>query len=135
LWQPPIGFNPTDPRKPNLDLGREISMGSLLDKDQSEESNVEIEALNASRARRNRLLAQDALGRTPLFYAAEKGRMEEVREIIFSFRGTGLFPARLSLITIQDHSGLTAADVAEHNGHEEIASLLRSEEVRMEYYE
>jgi hypothetical protein len=96
---------------------------------------AELEAVKASRARRNRLLAQDALGRTPLFYAAENGRMEEVREIIFSFGGTGLSPARLSVITTKDHSGLTAADVAEQNGHEEIASLLRSEEVRMEYYE
>ncbi len=110
-------------------------MGSLLDKDQSEESNAEIEALNASRERRNRLLAQDALGRTRLFYAAENGRMEEVREILFSFGGTGLFPPRLSVITTRDHAGLTAADVAEQKGHEEIASLLRSEEVRMEYYE
>ena len=110
-------------------------MGSLLDKDQSEESNVEIEALNASRARRNRLLAQDALGRTSLFYAAEKGLEEEVWDIIFSFRGTGLSPTRLKLITTKDHSGLTAADVAEQEGHNEIARLLRAEQARMEYYE
>ena len=126
-------------------------MGRSLDKDESGEAGgagagdaeqppargvqADIEAIRASRERRNRLLAQDALGRTPLFYAAENGRMEEVRRIIFSFGGTGLFPPRLSVITTKDHAGLTAADVAEQNGHEEIADLLRSEEVRMEYYE
>ena len=85
--------------------------------------------------RRRRLFEQDALGRTPLFYAAEKGLEEEVREMIFSLRGTGLGLARLKLITTEDHSGLTAADVAEQNGHEEIARLLRVEQGRMEYYE
>ena len=44
---------------------------------------------------------------------------EEVRKMIFSFRGTGLSPTRLKLITTKDHSGLTAADVAEQNGHKE----------------
>lgn len=96
---------------------------------------AEIEAVRASRARRESFLKQDALGRTRLFYAAENGRMEEVREIIFSFSGTGLSLARLSVITTKDHSGLTAADVAEQNGHEEIARLLRSEQGRMEYFE
>ena len=85
--------------------------------------------------RRRRLLAQDARGRTPLFYAAEKGLEDEVREIIFSFRGTGLGPPRLALIATQDRAGLTAADVAEQNGHTEIARLLRGEQGRMEYFE
>ena len=81
------------------------------------------------------LFQRDSLGRTPLFYAAEKGREEEVREMIFSLRGTGVFPPRLSLIARQDHEGLTAADVAEQNGHQEIARLLRAEQGRMEYFE
>jgi hypothetical protein len=85
--------------------------------------------------RRRRLLAQDGLGRTALFYAAEKGLEEEVKEIIFRFRGTGLAPPRLALITTKDHSGLTAADVAEQNGYTEIARLLRGEQGRMEYFE
>lgn len=85
--------------------------------------------------RRRRLLEQDIVGRTPLFYAAEKGLEEEVKEIIFSFRGTGMFPPRLSLIAQKDVLGLTAADVAEQNGHEEIAQLLRSEQGRMEFFE
>jgi RimJ/RimL family protein N-acetyltransferase len=96
------------------------------------ESSMRVET---HKERRNRLLAQDGLGRTPLFYAAEQGLEEEVEEIIFSFRGTGLGPPRLTLITTKDHSGLTAADVAEQNGHREIARLLRSEQARMEYYE
>ena len=55
--------------------------------------------------------------------------------MIFSLRGTGLSLPRLKLITTKDHSGLTAADVAEENGHEEIARLLRVEQGRMEYFE
>ena len=85
--------------------------------------------------RRKRLLEQDALGRTPLFYAAETGLEEDVMEMIFSLRGTGLGPTRLTLIATKDHSGLTAADVAEQNGHEQIARLLRVEQARMEYHE
>ena len=82
-----------------------------------------------------RLFEQDGLGRTPLFYAAEKGLDEEVKTIIFSLRGTGLSPRRLALIATKDHAGLTAADVAEEHGHKEIAQLLRHEQMRMEYFE
>ena len=84
---------------------------------------------------RKLLFAQDDHGRTPLFYAAEKGLEEEVSEMIFSLRGTGLSLPRLKLITMKDHSGLTAADVAEENGHKKIARLLRVEQGRMEYFE
>ena len=80
------------------------------------------------------LFDQDSEGRTTLFYAAEKGDLEQVRRIIFSLAGTGLWPQRLALIEVKDASGLTAADVAEQAGHKEIASLLRGEQVRMEYY-
>ncbi len=133
-------------------------MGSSLDKDESEEPNKEFgearsagavdaeqqlahmrrvyrEQIAARAERRKNLLEQDALGRTPLFYAAEDGLEEEVREMIYSLRGTGLGPARLELIATKDHAGLTAADVAEQNGHKEIARLLRVEQGRMEYYE
>ena len=98
-------------------------------------SSPEMQAIEAARKRRQRIAEQDARGRTPLFYAAEQGLLEEVSEMIFRFRGTGVFPPRLALISIKDHSGLTAADVAEQNGHEEIARLLRSEQGRMEYFE
>jgi len=77
----------------------------------------------------------DAAGRTALFHAAEKGDMEEVHRIIFSVAGTGVCCQRLSLIQIKDESGATASDVAEQNGHAEIASLLRGEEMRMEFFE
>jgi hypothetical protein len=81
------------------------------------------------------LFAQDSSGRTTLFYAAQRGDLDQVRRIIFSLAGTGLWPQRLALIEIVDASGLTAADVAEQAGHKEIADLLRGEQVRMEYYE
>jgi ankyrin repeat protein len=96
---------------------------------------VDMKRVETRRERRKGLFAQNALGRTPLFYAAENGLEHEVREIIFSLRGTGLGPPRLALITTKDHSGLTAADVAEQNGHEDIASLLRVEQGRMEFFE
>jgi ankyrin repeat protein len=93
------------------------------------------EQLEALAARRKGLFQQDMVGRTPLFYAAERGLAAQVREMIFSLRGTGLAPPRLSLIATKDVTGLTAADVAEQHGHEEIARLLRSEQGRMEFFE
>jgi ankyrin repeat protein len=78
--------------------------------------------------------AQDSVGRTALFYAAERGDLKEVRRIIFSLAGTGLWPQRLALIEVKDSSGLTASDVAEQAGHKEIADLLRGEQMRMEYF-
>ena len=79
--------------------------------------------------------AQDSAGHTTLFYAAERGDLQEVRRIIFSLPGTGLYPQRLSLIEMKDSAGLTASDVAEQAGHKEIAGLLRGEQMRMEYFE
>jgi hypothetical protein len=79
--------------------------------------------------------ARDSLGRTALFYAAERGDLGEVRRIIFRLTGTGVLCQRLSLIKITDSSGLTAGDVAERAGHQEIADLLRSEQERMEFFE
>ena len=81
------------------------------------------------------LFVQDSIGRTTLFYAAERGDLKEVRRIIFSLSGTGLSCQRLSLIEIRDSSGLTASDVAEQAGYKEIADLLRGEQMRMEFFE
>jgi ankyrin repeat protein len=78
---------------------------------------------------------QDSDGRTTLFYAAERGDLEEVRRIIYSLAGTGVWCQRLSLIEKKDSSGLTASDVAEQAGHKEIADLLRGEQMRMEFFE
>lgn len=79
--------------------------------------------------------ARDSAGRTALFYAAERGDLEEVHRIIYSLAGTGLWPQRLALIEIRDASGLTASDVAEQAGHKEVADLLRGEQMRMEFFE
>ena len=81
------------------------------------------------------LFAQDSVGRTTLFYAAERGDLKEVRRMIFSLPGTGLWCQRLALIEIRDSSGLTASDVAEQAGHKGIADLLRGEQMRMEFFE
>jgi ankyrin repeat protein len=116
-----------EPQAPDEKSGESESAGGLRQ--------VFREQLDALRERRRRLAEPDVAGRTPLFYAAELGREDEVREIIFSFRGTGMSPPRLALIAQKDALGLTAADVAEQNGHEEIAQLLRSEQGRMEFFE
>jgi ankyrin repeat protein len=79
--------------------------------------------------------AKDSVGRTSLFYAAERGDLDQVQRIIFGLAGTGMSCQRLALITIRDSSGLTASDVAEQAGHTEIADLLRSEQMRMEFFE
>ena len=81
------------------------------------------------------LFERDSVGRTALFYAAERGDLEEVRRMIFSLVGTGVCCQRLSLIAKKDSTGLTAGDVAEENGHKEIADLLRGEQMRMEFFE
>ena len=77
----------------------------------------------------------DERGRTVLFAAAEQGRHDEVTRIIYSLAGTGITPQRLALIAIEDDDGLTAADVAERGGHDAIATLLRDERDRMEFFE
>ncbi|MBT3202338.1 MAG: ankyrin repeat domain-containing protein [Phycisphaerales bacterium] len=84
---------------------------------------------------RSDIFDQDAGGRTPLFDAAARGDIECVRRMIFSLTGTGMCCQRLSLIGKKDASGLTAADLAEQNGHKEVADLLRSEQMRMEFFE
>ena len=84
---------------------------------------------------RKLLFSRDGRGRTTLFYAAERGQLEKVKEIIFSLAGTGISPARLALITMKDKAGLTAADLAAENGNHEIEQLLRSEQGRMEFFE
>jgi ankyrin repeat protein len=91
--------------------------------------------MEANMANKSDLFAQDVVGRTALFYAAERGDLKEVRRMIFSLAGTGLWPQRLALIESRDSSGLTASDVAEQAGHKEIAELLRGEQMRMEFFE
>ena len=77
----------------------------------------------------------DSRGRTTLFYAAEIGDLETVKAIIYKLAGTGMSPQRLALINRKDKKGLTAIDIAEAAGNNEIASLLSSEKGRMEFFE
>ncbi len=80
------------------------------------------------------LFDMDNQGRTRLFYAAERGLQTEVEKMIFRFPGTGFCPQRLGFIERKDKHGLTAADVAEQNGYEEIAKLLRHQVWLMETF-
>jgi ankyrin repeat protein len=77
----------------------------------------------------------DKRGRTTLFYAAEIGDIEAVKAIIYKLAGTGVSCQRLALINQKDLEGLTAIDVAAKAGHSEITELLRSEKMRMEFFE
>ena len=81
------------------------------------------------------IFALDLMGRTALFYVAGGGDIDAVNKMIYKLSGTGMSPQRLSLISIKDKNGLTAADFAEQAGHMEVASLLRSEKGRMEFFE
>lgn len=80
------------------------------------------------------LFDMDNQGRTRLFYAAERGDQTAVERMIFRFPGTGFYPQRLGFIESKDKHGLMAADVAEQNGHEEIAKVLRSQVGLMENF-
>jgi len=77
----------------------------------------------------------DNRGRTTLFYAAEIGDIEVVKAIIYKLVGTGVSCQRLALINQKDLEGLTAIDVAEKAGNSEVTELLRSEKMRMEFFE
>jgi len=77
----------------------------------------------------------DKRGRTTLFYAAEIGDLEAVKAIIYKLVGTGISCQRLALIDKEDLAGLTAIDVAEKAGHDDIVALLRREKIRMEFFE
>ena len=79
--------------------------------------------------------AHDKQGRTPLFEAVETGDIERVRKIIFRLAGTGVCCQRLSLINTEDANGQTVIDAAKQAGFQDIADLLLSEKMRMEYFE
>jgi len=83
----------------------------------------------------NDLFKQDERGHTTLFYAAEIGDIELVKTIIYKLAGTGVSCQRLALINTKNKEGLTAIDVAEKAGNSEIAQLLQSEKMRMEFFE
>lgn len=83
----------------------------------------------------NDFFKTDKRGRTTLFYAAEIGDIETVKAIIFKLAGTGVSCQRLALINRKDLDGFTAIDVAEKAGNSEIAGLLQSEKMRMEFFE
>ena len=77
----------------------------------------------------------DDKGRTILFHYAAIGDQEQVEDIIYRLPSAGLSGQRLALINHRDHEGLTAADVAAKSGHNEIASLLRAEADRINFFE
>jgi hypothetical protein len=77
---------------------------------------------------KSKYFERDVTGRTRLFYAVEKGDIEEVRQIIFSLAGTGLSCQRLALINIEDLEGLTAIDVAKSSGQKNSRSSPRGKD-------
>jgi len=114
---------------------KRMSGAGADDEKERTESEGEVVGSQAPRPRPYEALFKvDEKGRTLLFDAAERGRLDVVEKLIFRLAGTGLSPMRLALITWKDHAGLTAAEVAEQNGHREIVRLLHSEQGRMEYF-
>ena len=83
----------------------------------------------------NTAFKTDDNGRPALFHAVEIGDIELVKSIIYNLAGTGLGCQRLALINLKDSKGLTAIDIAEKEGNDEIADLLKSEKMRMEFFE
>jgi ankyrin repeat protein len=77
------------------------------------------------------LYQRDDRGRTPLFHAAEQGRLDLIKAMLARLPGTGFYPQRLGYLEITDQDGLTAADVAEQSGQAEIAAFLRYEAWRI----
>ena len=75
-----------------------------------------------------------------LFEQVVAGNEERVRAIVESHRGTGIFPPRLSLLTVKNASGHTAEDVAGSlapgsMAHKAIHEFLRGQRLHMEYFE
>ncbi|MBT3189594.1 MAG: hypothetical protein HN736_02810 [Anaerolineae bacterium] len=58
-----------------------------------------------------------------------------MKAIIYKLAGTGVSCQRLALINQKDLEGLTAIDLAKKAGNSEIAALLESEKMRMEFFE
>ena len=79
--------------------------------------------------------AVDQFGQTRLIRFAAQGDLDAVEKLVFSLPGTGCSCQRLALIKKADSAGKTAGDIAEENGHDEIAALLGREQRRMEWYE
>jgi len=77
---------------------------------------------------------EDDIGRTTLFYAVAQNDSAKVEEIIYSLSGTGLGCQRYALISHKDKMGITAIQLAEKLGHEQIGFLLSKELGRMEFY-
>lgn len=84
---------------------------------------------------RSPLFDEDDEGRTSLFYAAESGKIQAVRDIIFSLTGTGMCCPRLALIDHKDKNGHTAIDVAQQASQKDVEELLAGEKGRMDFFE
>ncbi|MFH1520474.1 MAG: ankyrin repeat domain-containing protein [Candidatus Micrarchaeota archaeon] len=97
--------------------------------------NGDIKTVDRCIAEGTDIFAKDNKGRTALFYAAENGRLDIVKKLIFSLRGTGFAPPRQGFLEIKNNNGENAADIAGKKGHNEIVDLILSEIARMKYFE
>ena len=75
-----------------------------------------------------------------LIAAIQRGDLPRVEAIVQQQSGTGVFPARLSLLQSVDEMGRRAEDVASSladssDAHRQIVDYLRRERLRMEYFE
>lgn len=75
-----------------------------------------------------------------LIAAIQRGDLPRVQAIVQQQGGTGVFPARLSLLQSNDEMGRRAEDVASSladssDDHHHIVEYLSRERLRMEYFE
>lgn len=75
-----------------------------------------------------------------LIAAIQRGDLPRVQAIVEQQSGTGVFPARLSLLQCLDEMGRRAEDVASSladrsDDHRQIVTYLSRERLRMEYFE
>lgn len=75
-----------------------------------------------------------------LFEAIRNGDIELVKRLVFSLAGTGIFCQRLGLLEMKASDGYRAEDLAKacsgySKKHEEIYEFLKSERIRMEFFE
>ncbi len=90
---------------------------------------------NKKKPRPPYIFETDVQSRTALFYAAERNDEDILWLLLNTVVGTGISNQRGALLGRKDVEGKTAEQFAEEMGNENIAEILSSERLRIEYFE